>query len=154
MPLPETQIDFWRLVFDQRLKCVVMLNEMDMSDTDEYQQSSSAPVNMRHYQLLNWPNKDVLPPDKASFLSVIEEVHRWQEQQKQYQDKNDKDKIIVHCSHVIQQINQNAEVDVFLAARYVSLRRQQFFQTQEEYKFLYDIALEYMSRYHKYVNFK
>ncbi|KAK2140902.1 hypothetical protein LSH36_1206g00003 [Paralvinella palmiformis] len=131
----------------------------------EGQLSSSGPVNVRHLQLLNFgPNKDVFPPDKASFLSLIEEMHNWQEQQKDSQNHKINDKMIIHCmdgvtrsglfcgaSHIIQQINLNQEVDPFMAARYVSIRRQQFFQTQEEYNFLFNIGLEYMSRNHDYV---
>ena len=59
--------------------------------------SSSGPVNVRHLQLLNWPNKDVFPPDKASFLSLIEEMHNWQEQQKDSQSHKINDKMIIHC---------------------------------------------------------
>ena len=32
MPLPNTQTDFWRLVYDHQLHSVVMLNELDQSD--------------------------------------------------------------------------------------------------------------------------
>ena len=32
MPLPETQVDLWRLVYDHHIKCIIMLNELDASD--------------------------------------------------------------------------------------------------------------------------
>ena len=32
MPLPETQVDLWRLVYDHHIKYIIMLNELDVLD--------------------------------------------------------------------------------------------------------------------------
>ncbi|KAK2140910.1 hypothetical protein LSH36_1206g00049 [Paralvinella palmiformis] len=97
MPLPETQVDLWRLVYDHHIKYIIMLNELDVLDENKGQLSSPGPVNVRHLQLLNWPNKDVFPPDNTSFLSLLEEIHNWQEQQKDSQNPKINDKMIIHC---------------------------------------------------------
>ncbi|KAK2140984.1 hypothetical protein LSH36_1190g00087 [Paralvinella palmiformis] len=149
MPLAKTQADLWRLVYDHQLNAIVMLNEMGESD-----------------ELLGWPNSEVLPPDKGALILLIEEVHRWRKQWKHSKDTKKTGHMVIHClngvthsglfcgvSHIVDNIKLDDEVDPLSAARYVSRRRQQFYQTLDEYKFLYEIALEYISRNdHTYAN--
>ncbi|KAK2149375.1 hypothetical protein LSH36_456g04083 [Paralvinella palmiformis] len=136
------------------------------NEHDDKKQSSSKPFNVRHYQLLGWPNSEVLPPDKGALLLLIEEVHRWRGQSKHSKDTKKTGHMVIHClngvthsglfcgvSHIVDNIKLDEEVDALSAARYVSRRRQQFYQTLDEYKFLYEIALEYITRNdHTYAN--
>lgn len=201
MPLPDTHVDFWRLVYDYRVKCIVMLNELDKSDKtckqywvaetpktfgtlrvkrisrqstdgrqvrefvvdlvqEEGRQSQSKPVEVVHHQLVNWPNKDFFPQDRKAFVSLLEAVQQLLRDPAGLDDGQEKRRIIVHClngvsrsglfcaaSHAIEQVRRDGKVDVFLAARYATLRRPQFFQTEEEYKLLYEIVLEYLKTY-------
>ncbi|KAK2143806.1 hypothetical protein LSH36_811g00029 [Paralvinella palmiformis] len=212
MPLPNTQADFWRLVFDHQLNAIVMLNEMDESDEVYFQvatckqywpdggsgiygpikvehvavtnistnivmrqfmvslatnkfllfylvvnKKNDGKLSVRHYQLLGWPNNEVLPPDKDVLLLLMEEVHSWQQKQKYPKHIHKMGHTIVHClngvtrcglfcgvSYIIDKIKLDEKVDVLLAARNVSRNRYQFVRTLDEYRFLYEIALKYI----------
>jgi len=64
---------------------------------DDRRQHSSKPHNVRHYQLLGWPNNEVFPPDKGILLSLIEEVHRCQQEQKHTEDTKKIGHMVIQC---------------------------------------------------------
>ena len=73
----------------------LFINCFDKQDAPN--QCSSKRHNVRHYQLLGWPNNEVFPPDKGAILSLIEEVHRWQQQQKHSLDTKKMGHMVIHC---------------------------------------------------------
>jgi len=56
MPLPNTQADFWRLVFDHQLNAIVMLNEMDESDEVYFQVAVTVHRNTVQFEIGKYQN--------------------------------------------------------------------------------------------------
>ncbi|KAK2138853.1 hypothetical protein LSH36_2310g00002, partial [Paralvinella palmiformis] len=54
----------------------------------------------------------------------------------------------VYCGvkFVLDKMRSGQQIDAFLAARYVTRRRPQFFQTQEEFKFLHEGVIAAMEK--------
>ncbi|KAK2140908.1 hypothetical protein LSH36_1206g00046 [Paralvinella palmiformis] len=132
MPMENTQVDFWRLVYDYKIKFIVMLNQLH--------ERLSGPIMVKHYQLLDWNSNDPVPWDNGSFLQLIDIIQRTQE----LDTYRKNDKILIHClngdarsglfcavSFVVEQIRMNEDVDVFSAAKYILARRPQFIGNSE-----------------------
>ncbi|KAK2140501.1 hypothetical protein LSH36_1334g00049, partial [Paralvinella palmiformis] len=110
---------------------------------------------LRQFQLLTWPNSENVPPNKEDILKLIDLTEQWQGQFRSSRTGN----TIVHCltggrqsgvycgvKFVLDKMRSEQQIDAFLAARYVTRRRPQFFQTQEEFKFLHEIVIAAMEK--------
>nr|XP_029520252.1 receptor-type tyrosine-protein phosphatase U-like [Oncorhynchus nerka] len=170
-PLPGTTADFWRLVYDYGCTSVVMLNQINQSNSawvrrgewlmDERHQIRLFRVQnimrlqegqlvVRHFQFLRWsPYRDV-PDSKKAFLSLLAQVHNWQRE-------CGEGRTIVHCLNgggrsgtfcactmLLEMIRHHSLVDVFYAAKTLRNSKPNMVETMEQYRFCYDLALEYL----------
>uniref|UniRef100_A0A4W5Q7D0 Receptor-type tyrosine-protein phosphatase U n=1 Tax=Hucho hucho TaxID=62062 RepID=A0A4W5Q7D0_9TELE len=188
-PLPGTTADFWRLVYDYGCTSVVMLNQINQSNSAwpclQYwpepglQQFGPMTVELlsmmadddviirlfrvqnimrlqegqlvvRHFQFLRWsPYRDV-PDSKKAFLSLLAQVHNWQRE-------CGEGRTIVHCLNgggrsgtfcactmLLEMIRHHSVVDVFYAAKTLRNSKPNMVETMEQYRFCYDLALEYL----------
>ncbi|XP_041759226.2 receptor-type tyrosine-protein phosphatase U isoform X2 [Coregonus clupeaformis] len=214
-PLPGTTADFWRLVYDYGCTSVVMLNQINQSNsawpclqywpepglqqfgpmtvellsmtadddiiirlfrvqnimrdpTDPTNQSCPATgtgreddihfpsklqegqLVVRHFQFLRWsPYRDV-PDSKKAFLSLLAQVHNWQRE-------CGEGRTIIHCLNgggrsgtfcactmLLEMIRHHSLVDVFYAAKTLRNSKPNMVETMEQYRFCYDLALEYL----------
>ena len=55
---------------------------------------------------------------------------------------------------ILEKINTEQEVDVFNAVKNIRANRPQFVNSVEPYKFLHEVAQEYMDTFEPYANFK
>ncbi|KAG8123862.1 hypothetical protein E2320_019234, partial [Naja naja] len=126
-PLPNTVKDFWRLVYDYGCTSLVMLNEVDLAQgCPQYWPEEGmlryGPIQVecmscsmecdpqegylmvQQFQYLSWaPHRDV-PGSKRSFLNLILQVEKWQEECEEGEGRT-----IIHCL-------QNV-IDVFHAVK-------------------------------------
>ncbi|KAK6327612.1 hypothetical protein J4Q44_G00032570 [Coregonus suidteri] len=188
-PLPGTTADFWRLVYDYGCTSVVMLNQINQSNSAwpclQYwpepglQQFGPMTVELlsmtadddiiirlfrvqnimrlqegqlvvRHFQFLRWsPYRDV-PDSKKAFLSLLAQVHNWQRE-------CGEGRTIIHCLNgggrsgtfcactmLLEMIRHHSLVDVFYAAKTLRNSKPNMVETMEQYRFCYDLALEYL----------
>ncbi|XP_031649308.1 receptor-type tyrosine-protein phosphatase U isoform X2 [Oncorhynchus kisutch] len=188
-PLPGTTADFWRLVYDYGCTSVVMLNQINQSNSawpclkywpePGLQQFGPMTVELlsmtadddiiirlfrvqnimrlqegqlvvRHFQFLRWsPYRDV-PDSKKAFLSLLAQVHNWQRE-------CGEGRTIVHCLNgggrsgtfcactmLLEMIRHHSLVDVFYAAKTLRNSKPNMVETMEQYRFCYDLALEYL----------
>uniref|UniRef100_A0A3P8Y1F9 Receptor-type tyrosine-protein phosphatase U n=1 Tax=Esox lucius TaxID=8010 RepID=A0A3P8Y1F9_ESOLU len=188
-PLPGTTADFWRLVYDYGCTSVVMLNQINQSNSAwpclQYwpepglQQFGPMTVELlsvsadddiiirlfrvqnimrlqegqlvvRHFQFLRWsPYRDV-PDSKKAFLSLLAQVHNWQRE-------CGEGRTVVHCLNgggrsgtfcactmLLEMIRHHSVVDVFYAAKTLRNSKPNMVETMEQYRFCYDLALEYL----------
>uniref|UniRef100_A0A4W5QZ63 Protein tyrosine phosphatase receptor type U n=1 Tax=Hucho hucho TaxID=62062 RepID=A0A4W5QZ63_9TELE len=188
-PLPGTTADFWRLVYDYGCTSVVMLNQINQSNSawpclkywpePGLQQFGPMTVELlsmtadddviirlfrvqnimrlqegqlvvRHFQFLRWsPYRDV-PDSKKAFLSLLAQVHNWQRE-------CGEGRTIVHCLNgggrsgtfcactmLLEMIRHHSLVDVFYAAKTLRNSKPNMVETMEQYRFCYDLALDYL----------
>lgn len=55
---------------------------------------------------------------------------------------------------MVEHLKVEQEVDVFQSVKHVRINRPQLIPTFEQYKFLYEMAVEYMDCFETYSNFK
>uniref|UniRef100_A0A8C5CDP1 protein-tyrosine-phosphatase n=1 Tax=Gadus morhua TaxID=8049 RepID=A0A8C5CDP1_GADMO len=186
-PLPGTTGDFWRLVYDYGCTAVVMLNQLNQSNSPclQYwpepglQQFGPMTVELlsrtadddviirlfrvqnimrlqegqlvvRHFQFLRWsPYRDV-PDSKKAFISLLAQVHNWQLE-------CGEGRTIVHCLNgggrsgtfcactmILEMIRHHSVVDAFFAAKTLRNSKPNMVETMEQYRFCYELALEYL----------
>nr|XP_021322118.1 receptor-type tyrosine-protein phosphatase mu-like [Danio rerio] len=120
-PLPNTVKDFWRLVLDYHCTSIVMLNDVDpaqMQPQDGYRM-------VQQFQFLGWPMYRDTPVSKRSFLKLIHQVDKWQEEY-----DGGEGRTVVHClngggrsgtfcaiSIVSEMLRHQRSVDVFHAVK-------------------------------------
>ncbi|OBS70511.1 hypothetical protein A6R68_00950, partial [Neotoma lepida] len=83
-PLPNTVKDFWRLVLDYHCTSVVMLNDVDPAQDGHRM--------VQQFQFLGWPMYRDTPVSKRSFLKLIRQVDKWQEEY-----NGGEGRTVVHC---------------------------------------------------------
>ncbi|KAK2140112.1 hypothetical protein LSH36_1478g00030 [Paralvinella palmiformis] len=118
---------------------------------------------VRQFQLLSWPNVDDLPQNKGHLLELMDKLQKWQHINNIAPDHW---KPLIHCidggshsgmfcgaSFLLERLKIEQDVNAVLAVRYVSRHRPQFFEKLEEYLFLYQIAMEYLTQNSEYANF-
>ncbi|KAF3829936.1 hypothetical protein GH733_001887 [Mirounga leonina] len=147
-PLPNTVKDFWRLVLDYHCTSVVMLNDVDPAqreiavsvdsllaenylailDINQPLQPLTPQDGYRmvqQFQFLGWPMYRDTPVSKRSFLKLIRQVDKWQEEY-----NGGEGRTVVHClngggrsgtfcaiSIVCEMLRHQRTVDVFHAVK-------------------------------------
>ncbi|KAG7163473.1 Tyrosine-protein phosphatase Lar-like 2 [Homarus americanus] len=181
-PLQETVDDFWRMLWEhnstiekcyqywpnersQRYQFYVVdpiaeynmpqyiLREFKITDARDGQSRT-----IRQFQFIEWPEQGV-PKSGEGFIDFIGQVHKTKEQFGQ------DGPITVHCSagvgrtgvfitlsQVLERMQYEGVVDMFQTVRNLRTQRPAMVQTEEEYRFCYFAALEYLDSFDHFVD--
>ncbi|KAK2157476.1 hypothetical protein LSH36_190g00109 [Paralvinella palmiformis] len=140
----------------------IVIRELKVTELAMKKLSKPEVVMIRQFQLLSWPQANDLPPDRGHLLTLLGRLQIWQQKK---QEADVKRKILVHCidggsrsgmfcgaSFMLDKMKAEQVLDAFLAVRYVTRNRPQFFTKLHEYKFLYQMAMEYLKGHADYYN--
>ncbi|XP_016408467.1 receptor-type tyrosine-protein phosphatase kappa-like [Sinocyclocheilus rhinocerous] len=107
---------------------------------------------VRQFQYLGWVGHREVPASKRSFLKLILQVDKWQEECEEGDGRT-----IIHClngggrsgmfcaiSIVCEMIKRQNVVDVFHAVKSLRNSKPNMVDSPEQYRFCYDLALEYI----------
>uniref|UniRef100_A0A8D0B8E9 protein-tyrosine-phosphatase n=1 Tax=Salvator merianae TaxID=96440 RepID=A0A8D0B8E9_SALMN len=110
---------------------------------------------VQHLQYIGWPAYRDIPPSKRSLLKVVRRLEKWQEQ---YDGRDGR--TVVHCLNgggrsgtfcaicsVCEMIQQQNIIDVFHIVKTLRNNKSNMVETLEQYKFVYEVALEYLSSF-------
>ncbi|KAL2763701.1 receptor-type tyrosine-protein phosphatase T isoform 3 precursor [Daubentonia madagascariensis] len=110
---------------------------------------------VQHLQCIGWPAYRDTPPSKRSLLKVARRLEKWQEQ---YDGREGR--TVVHCLNgggrsgtfcaicsVCEMIQQQNIIDVFHIVKTLRNNKSNMVETLEQYKFVYEVALEYLSSF-------
>uniref|UniRef100_A0A8C1PAC9 Protein-tyrosine-phosphatase n=1 Tax=Cyprinus carpio TaxID=7962 RepID=A0A8C1PAC9_CYPCA len=164
-PLPNTVKDFWRLVLDYHCTSIVMLNDVDPAQVRPmllgvhllffyyFDQPQDGYRMVQQFQFLGWPMYRDTPVSKRSFLKLIRQVDKWQEEY-----DGGEGRTVVHClngggrsgtfcaiSIVSEMLRHQRSVDVFHAVKTLRNNKPNMVDLLDQYKFCYEVALEYLN---------
>ncbi|XP_073165906.1 receptor-type tyrosine-protein phosphatase T isoform X2 [Lepidochelys kempii] len=107
---------------------------------------------VQHLQYIGWPAYRDTPPSKRSLLKVVRRLEKWQEQ---YDGRDGR--TVVHCLNgggrsgtfcaicsVCEMIQQQNIIDVFHIVKTLRNNKSNMVESLEQYKFVYEVALEYL----------
>uniref|UniRef100_A0A8C9TSU2 Receptor-type tyrosine-protein phosphatase kappa n=1 Tax=Scleropages formosus TaxID=113540 RepID=A0A8C9TSU2_SCLFO len=107
---------------------------------------------VRQFQYLGWAGHREVPASKRSFLKLILQVDKWQEECEEGEGRT-----VIHClngggrsgvfcaiSIVCEMIKRQNVVDVFHAVKSLRNSKPNMVESPEQYRFCYDVALEYI----------
>nr|XP_020725366.1 receptor-type tyrosine-protein phosphatase T [Odocoileus virginianus texanus] len=110
---------------------------------------------VQHLQYIGWPAYRDTPPSKRSLLKVVRRLEKWQEQ---YDGREGR--TVVHCLNgggrsgtfcaicsVCEMIQQQNIIDVFHIVKTLRNNKANMVETLDQYKFVYEVALEYLSSF-------
>ncbi|XP_054836771.1 receptor-type tyrosine-protein phosphatase T [Eublepharis macularius] len=110
---------------------------------------------VQHLQYIGWPAYRDIPPSKRSLLKVVRRLEKWQEQ---YDGRDGR--TVVHCLNgggrsgtfcaicsVCEMIQQQNIIDVFHIVKTLRNNKSNMVEALEQYKFVYEVALEYLSSF-------
>ncbi|XP_069195928.1 tyrosine-protein phosphatase Lar isoform X6 [Procambarus clarkii] len=130
-----------------------ILREFKITDARDGQSRT-----IRQFQFIEWPEQGV-PKSGEGFIDFIGQVHKTKEQFGQ------DGPITVHCSagvgrtgvfitlsQVLERMQYEGVVDMFQTVRNLRTQRPAMVQTEEEYRFCYLAALEYLDSFDHFVD--
>ncbi|XP_075059150.1 receptor-type tyrosine-protein phosphatase kappa isoform X9 [Mixophyes fleayi] len=107
---------------------------------------------VQQFQYLGWASHREVPSSKRSFLKLILQVEKWQEECDEGEGRT-----IIHClngggrsgmfcaiSIVCEMIKRQNVVDVFHAVKTLRNSKPNMVEIPEQYRFCYDVSLEYL----------
>ncbi|XP_048405788.1 receptor-type tyrosine-protein phosphatase T isoform X3 [Stegostoma tigrinum] len=110
---------------------------------------------VQQFQFIGWPTYRDTPVSKRSFLKLIRRLEKWQEEY----DGGD-GRTVVHCFNgggrsgtlcvvrsICEMIHQQNIIDVFHTVKTLRNNKSNMVDTLEQYKFCYDVALEYLNSF-------
>ncbi|XP_061297406.1 receptor-type tyrosine-protein phosphatase T isoform X7 [Pezoporus flaviventris] len=110
---------------------------------------------VQHLQYIGWPAYRDTPPSKRSLLKVVRRLEKWQEQ---YDGRDGR--TVVHCLNgggrsgtfcaicsVCEMIQQQNIIDVFHIVKTLRNNKSNMVESLEQYRFVYEVALEYLSSF-------
>uniref|UniRef100_A0A4W2ENN5 protein-tyrosine-phosphatase n=1 Tax=Bos indicus x Bos taurus TaxID=30522 RepID=A0A4W2ENN5_BOBOX len=110
---------------------------------------------VQHLQYIGWPAYRDTPPSKRSLLKVVRRLEKWQEQ-----CDGREGRAVVHCLNgggrsgtfcaicsVCEMIQQQNIIDVFHIVKTLRNNKANMVETLDQYKFVYEVALEYLSSF-------
>ncbi|XP_041434116.1 receptor-type tyrosine-protein phosphatase T isoform X4 [Xenopus laevis] len=110
---------------------------------------------VQHLQYIGWPAYRDTPPSKRSILKVVQRLEKWQEK---YDGREGR--TVVHCLNgggrsgtfcaicsVCEMIQQQNIIDVFHTVKTLRNNKANMVETLEQYKYVYEVALEYLSSF-------
>ncbi|XP_058622065.1 protein tyrosine phosphatase receptor type Ma isoform X9 [Onychostoma macrolepis] len=108
---------------------------------------------VQQFQFLGWPMYRDTPVSKRSFLKLIRQVDKWQEEY-----DGGEGRTVVHClngggrsgtfcsiSIVCEMLRHQHSVDVFHAVKTLRNNKPNMVDLLDQYKFCYEVALEYLN---------
>ncbi|XP_076014106.1 LOW QUALITY PROTEIN: receptor-type tyrosine-protein phosphatase mu-like [Genypterus blacodes] len=108
---------------------------------------------VQQFQFLGWPMYRDTPVSKRSFLKLVHQVDKWQEEY-----DGGEGRTVVHClngggrsgvfcsiSIVCEMLRQQRCVDVFHAVKTLRNNKPNMVDLLDQYKFCYEVALEYLN---------
>ncbi|XP_056868883.1 receptor-type tyrosine-protein phosphatase mu-like isoform X3 [Takifugu flavidus] len=108
---------------------------------------------VQQFQFLGWPMYRDTPISKRSFLKLVHQVDKWQEEY-----DGGEGRTVVHCLNgggrsgvfcsiniVCEMLRQQRCVDVFHAVKTLRNNKPNMVDVLEQYKFCYEVALEYLN---------
>uniref|UniRef100_A0A6I8NFE2 protein-tyrosine-phosphatase n=1 Tax=Ornithorhynchus anatinus TaxID=9258 RepID=A0A6I8NFE2_ORNAN len=108
---------------------------------------------VQQFQFLGWPMYRDTPVSKRSFLKLIRQVEKWQEEY-----NGGEGRTVVHClngggrsgtfcaiSIVCEMLRHQRAVDVFHAVKTLRNSKPNMVDLLDQYKFCYEVALEYLN---------
>uniref|UniRef100_A0A7N6FLK0 protein-tyrosine-phosphatase n=1 Tax=Anabas testudineus TaxID=64144 RepID=A0A7N6FLK0_ANATE len=108
---------------------------------------------VQQFQFLGWPMYRDTPMSKRSFLKLIRQVDKWQEEY-----DGGEGRTVVHClngggrsgtfcaiSIVCEMLQHQRSVDVFHAVKTLRNNKPNMVDLLDQYKFCYEVALEYLN---------
>nr|XP_020649140.1 receptor-type tyrosine-protein phosphatase mu isoform X12 [Pogona vitticeps] len=108
---------------------------------------------VQQFQFLGWPMYRDTPVSKRSFLKLIRQVDKWQEEY-----NGGEGRTVVHClngggrsgtfcaiSIVCEMLRHQRAVDVFHAVKTLRNNKPNMVDLLDQYKFCYEVALEYLN---------
>ncbi|KAF6722141.1 Receptor-type tyrosine-protein phosphatase mu [Oryzias melastigma] len=108
---------------------------------------------VQQFQFLGWPMYRDTPVSKRSFLKLIHQVDKWQEEY-----DGGEGRTVVHCLNgggrsgvfcsvtiVCEMLRQQRCVDLFHAVKTLRNNKPNMVDLLEQYKFCYEVALEYLN---------
>ncbi|KAM7389974.1 hypothetical protein PAMA_008245 [Pampus argenteus] len=108
---------------------------------------------VQQFQFLGWPMYRDTPVSKRSFLKLVHQVDKWQEEY-----DGGEGRTVVHClngggrsgvfcsiSIVCEMLRQQRCVDIFHAVKTLRNNKPNTVDLLEQYKFCYEVALEYLN---------
>uniref|UniRef100_A0A672III2 protein-tyrosine-phosphatase n=1 Tax=Salarias fasciatus TaxID=181472 RepID=A0A672III2_SALFA len=108
---------------------------------------------VQQFQFLGWPMYRDTPMSKRSFLKLIRQVDKWQEEY-----DGGEGRTVVHClngggrsgtfcaiSIVCEMLQHQRSVDVFHAVKTLRNNKPNMVDLLDQYKFCYEVALEYLT---------
>ncbi|XP_039195114.1 receptor-type tyrosine-protein phosphatase mu isoform X6 [Crotalus tigris] len=108
---------------------------------------------VQQFQFLGWPMYRDTPVSKRSFLKLIRQVDKWQEEY-----NGGEGRTLVHClngggrsgtfcaiSIVCEMLQHQRAVDVFHAVKTLRNNKPNMVDLLDQYKFCYEVALEYLN---------
>jgi len=128
-----------------------ILREFKVTDTID-----NGSRTVRQFQFTDWPEQGV-PKSAEGFIDFIGQVHKTKEQFGQ------EGPITVHCSGgvgrtgvfvslsiVLERMQCEGVIDLFQTIRILRTQRPAMVQTEEQYQFCYQAALEYLGSFEQY----
>ncbi|KAB0405078.1 hypothetical protein E2I00_016293 [Balaenoptera physalus] len=107
---------------------------------------------VQQFQYLGWASHREVPGSKRSFLKLILQVEKWQEE-----CEDGEGRTIIHCLNgggrsgmfcaigiVVEMVKRQNVVDVFHAVKTLRNSKPNMVEAPEQYRFCYDVALEYL----------
>ncbi|KAM4639341.1 receptor-type tyrosine-protein phosphatase kappa-like isoform 2-T2 [Amazona ochrocephala] len=124
------------------------------------QQPKKPPLEVRFWQLEDWPMKQHLPPHPATIISLLGSVETHHRQSRDGHilitcwDGASRSGIFCAAGFLCEQIQSEGLVDVSQAVRMLKRRRRQLIKDVEQYGLCYELALSYLNSFETYGNFK
>ncbi|XP_063176978.1 receptor-type tyrosine-protein phosphatase kappa-like isoform X2 [Chroicocephalus ridibundus] len=124
------------------------------------QQPKKSALEVRFWQLNNWPIQQRLPPHPATIISLLGKVETHHRQSQDGHilvtcwDGASRSGIFCAASFLCEQIQSEGLVDVSQAVRTLKRRRRQLIKDVEQYGLCYELALSYLNSFETYGNFK
>ncbi|KAI0218665.1 hypothetical protein LSAT2_029625, partial [Lamellibrachia satsuma] len=136
----------------------VTVREFKLSKSGRSEDSETV---IKQFQLNHsWSDDSSIPSNTTVLVDLLDAVEKWQQQ-------SGNGPIVVHCtdgssrsgllcaaSYVLEHMKVEQEVDVFHAVQHVRTTRPQLITHLAQYRFLYEVALAYMSQFDTYANFQ
>ncbi|XP_074876241.1 receptor-type tyrosine-protein phosphatase U-like isoform X1 [Buteo buteo] len=124
------------------------------------QQPKKSALEVRFWQLKDWPMKQHLPPQPATIISLLGKVETHHRQSQDGHilvtcwDGASRSGIFCAATFLCEQIQSEGLVDVSQAVRMLKRRRRQLIKDVEQYGLCYELALSYLNSFETYGNFK